>query len=109
MLTTRQHLKIKAILLALVLVTAQASALAHTYTHLRSGTQTSTEPSLPDRQLCGDCLTGNALLGAAPPPADITIALTPLRSTYARRETATRPVQPVFSFQARAPPLLPVV
>lgn len=89
-------------LLALALVFAQAGAVMHGYSHLRS-------PSAPagSSQSCGDCLAYSPLLATAGGP-NHSLALIQVQGGASYRP----PVAPVvgqptpLAFHARAPPFL---
>lgn len=93
------------LLLALVLLLAQALAQTHVYSHLKSAGRS--DFSGTAGQICGECLSSAPLLSAAGSPATPTIALlapgvAPLDMQPAGLvETARH-----YAFRSRAPPEL---
>jgi hypothetical protein len=97
-------LLVSAVLLALLL--AQAGALAHAYSHLRSGPPP--DGAVPGVRLCADCCLSSALLTAVgacapqPPAVHDLSRLCPAWFAPARLLAFRSP-----GFRSRAPPAIP--
>jgi hypothetical protein len=90
------------LLLIISLLFAQSAAFAHASTHQteRTDTDITSKP-----QLCGECLAGAVLLGAAGTPFVPLIGLAPAIAAHLTTLVCAQVEQRSYSdFQSRAPP-----
>jgi hypothetical protein len=94
------------LLLMLALLVAQSVALSHLYSHLKAGTGSS-DFAATAGQVCSECLSSAALLGAASSPDAPRVISFAAARVLAAPAIASHPQSSRhYAFRSRAPPEL---